>query len=92
MGLPMKVVAQWDEGKCWKAAAFEHWEILKYAHENSCPWDWSKHAGVAEQGHMELLGYAYMGAAERILTKTMVVVALGSPSVHKSNNTEILNM
>ena len=33
--------------------------MLKYAHENQCPWNWHTCEAAAEYGHLEVLKYAH---------------------------------
>ncbi|CAB9515262.1 ankyrin repeat protein [Seminavis robusta] len=35
-----------------------HLDILKYAHENGCPWDKSTCSSAARGGHLEILKFA----------------------------------
>ena len=38
-----------------------HLEVLKYAHEDACPWNEYTTEAAAEAGHLEVLKYAREG-------------------------------
>ena len=39
---------------CYAAAMYGHFEVLKWARENGCPWNWRRCArAVAEGGHLD---------------------------------------
>jgi hypothetical protein len=44
---------------CTHVAKGGHLEVLKYAHENGCPWSLWVCAYAAEGGHLEVLKYAH---------------------------------
>lgn len=46
-------------GHALKLASRGHLEILKYAHENGCPWDQWSCRGAAKNGQMEVLKYLH---------------------------------
>ena len=43
---------------CRKAAQYGHLGVLKYAHENGCPWDERTCRAAARGGHLDVLKYA----------------------------------
>ncbi|CAB9528076.1 ankyrin repeat protein [Seminavis robusta] len=51
-GFPMSM------GTCKNAASAGHLEILKWARENGCPWDWRTCRRAAGYGHLEVLKWA----------------------------------
>jgi len=42
-----------------RAAKIGNLKLLKYAHENNCPWNEETCANAAENGHLEVLKYAH---------------------------------
>jgi hypothetical protein len=44
---------------CEEAASGGHLEVLKYAHENGCPWNELICANAARYGHLEVLKYLH---------------------------------
>ena len=46
------------QGDCASAAHGGHFEILKWAHANDCPWDAETCWRAAEGGHLEMLKWA----------------------------------
>ena len=44
-----------ERGTCAYAAKHGQLEVLKWAHENGCPWDWRTCAFAADGGHLEAL-------------------------------------
>ena len=59
-----------SERTCKEAAREGHLEVLKYAHENGCPWNEVTCIAAASEGHLEVLKYAHENGcrwdAERI--------------------------
>ena len=44
---------------CARAAGGGHLHVLKYAHENGCPWNEETCASAAREGHLNVLKYAH---------------------------------
>jgi hypothetical protein len=51
----MKMVANGNSSACMVAASMGHLDILRYAHDNGCPWDESANMGQ----YVDILRYAY---------------------------------
>ena len=49
----------WDELTCGAAAAGNHLDCLRYAHENECPWDEATTVRAACHGSLDCLRYAH---------------------------------
>ena len=47
-----------NEYTCKNAAKNGHLEVLKWARENGCPWDWRTCTYAALNGHLEVLKWA----------------------------------
>ena len=48
-----------DSNLCTEAARKGHLEVLRWAHQNGCPWDGRTCARAAEGGHLEVLQWAH---------------------------------
>ncbi len=55
----MKMVVIGMKTTCRYAAENGHFDCLRYAHENGCPWDETTCRYAAENGHLDCLRYAY---------------------------------
>jgi hypothetical protein len=45
----------WDAETCAKAAKYQRWTLLKWAHEHGCPWDAHTYQWACKKGVFEIL-------------------------------------